>query len=109
MALSKADLRDAVGEEIGIKRAEETLPAADADLIEKRIDGVHEFLMGEGLAYWDVGDIPEAVREPMTMIVGTRCAPAFGVQYDSFAGGMQLLRQHCARRKSKAAAKAEYF
>jgi hypothetical protein len=109
MSLTKADLRDAVAEELGIKRAEETLSSADAVLIESRIAGVHEYLLGEGLAYWDVNDIPDAVREPLTMIVASRAAPAFGVQYAAGPEGTRLLRIHCARRGSQEPTKAEYF
>ena len=109
MALSKADLRDAVAEELGIKRAEEALSSADAALIEKRIDGTYEYLVGEDLAYWDVDDMPDAVREPMTMIVSSRAAPAFGIQYPGGPEGTRLLRVHCARRGTSQPTKAEYY
>jgi hypothetical protein len=109
MALTKTDLRDAVAEELGIKRAEETLSAADAVLIERRIEGVHEYLLGEGLVYWDIDDVPDAVREPMTMIVASRAAPAFGIQYAGGPEGTRLLRIHSAQRGSSEPVKAEYF
>jgi hypothetical protein len=109
MALTKADLRDAVAEEIGIKRAEETLAAADADKIERVIDGLREYLLAENLCYWDGDDIPLAVQEPLVMLVGSRCGPSFGVPYDHFSDGLILLQQHCMRRSSGQPVKAEYF
>lgn len=109
MALTHDELRDAVAEEMMLKSTTVALSAEDAAFISARITRTLAWLEEEGLVFWPDGKIPEAAVEPLTMIVASRCAPGFAVQYNLGELGILTLRKLAAARKSENPTAAVYF
>ncbi|MCJ8334620.1 MAG: hypothetical protein MJH10_10305 [Epibacterium sp.] len=86
--------------------------AEQADLV---IDEAQAFLEGEGIAYWSLGDIPEAAMFGLVDYVAGRLARRLksgdeAAQYATLVQvGLQNMRRHTSNRSISAPVKSEYF
>ena len=76
---TKADVATLALQHLGVLAAGETASAEDAALVEDIVDGVHEGLVGKGLADWDVDDVPDAVKLAVRNIVAYQSAESFTI------------------------------
>jgi len=79
MALTKADLRNAVMTRMGVLAAGETANAADAALVDQAIEDVHESLIQKGLADWVTSAIPNVMKRPLIALVKYEVADDFSI------------------------------
>lgn len=77
MAYAKADLRNDVAYELGVVAIGIAPSAEDAARIDGKIDSSQAELLEKEVAYWDIADIPDEIRQPFIEFVAARAASQF--------------------------------
>ncbi|MBT11839.1 MAG: hypothetical protein CMI02_07380 [Oceanospirillaceae bacterium] len=114
---SKNDLALAVLEDLGVVAAGENPTNADAQLVIRRYNALHEMLVEKELAYWESAasaasdTIPQSVKGPLTVVLANQCAKAFGKprDYAEETIGMNQLSAVCQRERSQLPTESLYF
>ena len=110
---SKNDLALAVLEDLGVVAAGENPTNADAQLVIRRYNALHEMLVEKELAYWESAShtIPQSVKGPLTVVLANQCAKAFGKprDYAEETIGMNQLSAVCQRERSQLPTESLYF
>ncbi|MCB0133565.1 MAG: hypothetical protein KDD75_00455 [Caldilineaceae bacterium] len=95
--------------------AEETISAADSDLIIGVYQAKLEDWSEEGLVYWTYDATPQVVFQTLVELVWNEVSPAFGVpnpveqKYQRETLLLKRLRRHVGRRTSGFQTKAVYY
>ena len=108
---TKADLAQAVLEDLGVIAASETPSASDQTLIIQRYEREYSLLLNKQLAWWSKDAIPDEAMGPLTQLVAYRAAPSFG-QLRNMADHQHATRDLSrlyAKADMKSPAKAEYY
>lgn len=87
MSKTTAELRESVAEHLRISTADLTLSAEDADLIDRRIQAVTDYLRELGVAWWVDNAIPDAALMPMTLCVSAWACVPFGKAGQGYEAG----------------------
>lgn len=109
--MTSADLADLILEAMGIKAAGQAATAEDSARAVEAITSAHARLRSEGLAPFELDDVPDWATTQVREIVAFDLAPLFKTSSD--AGRLQWARQELARQvtlhKSATPTKAVYF
>lgn len=112
---TKVDLRERAGAKLGLATERTALSAWQAARIDEVIDEEQAFLEGEGIAYWDLTDIPEAAMRGYVDLIAGRAAPRVkGAEnaspYTALVDiGLTALRRYTATRGTERATRHRFF
>lgn len=85
MSKTKAEIRDDVAVELGIKRINAVLQNEHVVKIEQTYDEVYAELKEDGLANWALaGEVPNQYVQSMKMLIADRLLNAYGVSNERY-------------------------
>ena len=96
---------------LAVQDRNDTIPNADAESVKNAYAKLLEKLRDDGIAYWDLNDIPEVVFIDLADYVGSKVAPSFGVvgSQGLERSALRELRRHIRKKRSNEPVKAQYF
>lgn len=112
---TKADLRLRALRKIGLISEGQSPTAYQSEVVDEVIDEEQAWLEGKGIAYWDIGDIPQGVMRGYVDLIAGRSAPRLldterAAPYTGLVNiGQRGIIEYTSYHGPNAPVKAEYF
>lgn len=112
---TKVDLRERAGAKLGLATERTSLSSWQAARIDEVIDEEHAFLETEGIAYWELTNIPEGAMKGLRDYIAGRAAPVVkgaenAAPYTGLVDiGLRALRKFTAFHGPNMPVETQYF
>lgn len=115
MTKTADDIRNQAGRILKLSSEGNSLPSYFATRLTEWVTDVHAMLEEDGLAYWAVGTVPDAVAKPLATYVAARSAHEFlsgndRLEIEALAPAARaMLERHAVKRWNGAPNRVERF